>query len=67
MFADALPDQPGAADLEEGGQDEEGGGAGDQHAVTFACGGCGGWVVLGAVGCHLMEGAWPGASVGYIS
>ncbi|GGW71571.1 hypothetical protein GCM10010381_65380 [Streptomyces xantholiticus] len=31
VLADALPHQPGAADLEEGGDDEQGNGTSDGH------------------------------------
>src|SRR6059058_2027227 len=55
----ALPDQPGAADLEEGGDDEEGGGAGYEHGDQPR-------MPVHRPGCHLMEGACRPPYVGYI-
>ncbi|GAA4030753.1 hypothetical protein GCM10022232_90830 [Streptomyces plumbiresistens] len=59
MLTYALPDQPRAADLEERGDDEEGGGAEDEHAVQLSM------RVQGVVR-HLMGCAWGGPRVGYI-
>jgi hypothetical protein len=43
VLADALPDQPGAADLGNGGQHEQHNGAGDGHDRTPTGRGAGAW------------------------
>ncbi|GGX83525.1 hypothetical protein GCM10010358_42320 [Streptomyces minutiscleroticus] len=66
MLPHALPDQPGAADLEEGGEDEQGGGTGDEHGGSLARRRAA--ADDGATGRHrhLMEGACRARHVGYI-